>query len=42
MTAEIQKWQVVATHLQRGTIPLEAHWEGVKGVREQAVKVVTD
>jgi len=42
MAAEIQKWQDVASYLQRGTIPLEAHYKGVRGVRQKDEKIVTD
>lgn len=32
LTAEIQKWQTTTSHLQWGSIPLEPHQEGVRGI----------
>ena len=41
LTVEIHKWQTTASHLQRVSIPLEAHQEGVRGIREQVMRVVS-
>jgi len=41
-TSEIQKWQATTSHLQWGSISLEVHWEGVRGIQEHVVRVVTD
>lgn len=40
--AKIQKLQATESCLQRGSISLDSHWEGVRGIREQPMRVVID
>lgn len=42
LTMEIQKWKAIASSLQHGSIPVEAHRRGVKEIWEQATRVVAD
>jgi len=40
LAMEIQKWEATTSTFQYGSIPVEAHWRGVKEILEKATRVV--